>query len=565
MAESRPKTRRWLAAAMLAVASLGTIAAIRPAIPQVLDERFPFLENRQRRYQQQQQYQQWNQQQWNQQQWGADPQSRQQQQPVESSRAPAPRRPEGTPGVNVVVFGDSMAEWLAYGLEEAFAETPEIGINRKPRPNTGLIRVEQRGEAYDWPASARDILNAEKPDYVVMMLGTADRRGIREAIRQPARPPAGQKQAADQAKQPQAGQGAQPGQPAPAAQSAQPAAPPPDAVAKKPVDAEAAPDTAQAKPQEQLSIMAPEGGPSAGTVVREFRSEEWGELYGKRVEEMVGVLKARGVPVLWVGLPSVRGARATAEMVYLNDIYRARAEKTGITYVDIWDGFVDDAGNFNNYGPDFEGQTRRLRAGDGVHFTRAGARKLAHYVERELRRVMQARLSPVATPAPQEPEPEIEKAPAAAAAPGLPPRPIASPVMSLTAPRGAGDTLLGGAPVRNTSADSVATRVLVKGEAIEAPAGRADDFAWPRRDVITATGVLPPDPVEPPPRVEPAVATAPAAPSGTATPTKQAAAPRRERRVEQQQPTGWQPWGRPQYEDRRQNQGFFGWFGGNRW
>jgi len=27
--------------------------------------------------------------------------------------------------------------------------------------------------------------------------------------------------------------------------------------------------------------------------------------------------------------------------------------------------------------PDFEGQTRRLRAGDGVHFTRAGARKLA--------------------------------------------------------------------------------------------------------------------------------------------------------------------------------------------
>ena len=180
---------------------------------------------------------------------------------------------------------------------------------------------------------------------------------------------------------------------------------------------------------------------------------------------------------------------------------------------------------------------------------------------------MQARLSPVATPAPQEPEPEVEKAPAAAAAPGLPPRPIASPVMSLTAPRGAGDTLLGGAPVRNTSADSVATRVLVKGEPIEAPAGRADDFAWPRRDVVTATGVLPPDPVEPPPRVEPAVASAPAAaPAGTA-PAKQAAAPRRERRVEQQPAAGWQPWGRPQYEERRQqNQGgFFGWFGGNRW
>jgi len=569
MAENRPNKRRVLGWALLvlaeaALAGIGTIAVMRPAIPQVLDERFPFLEDRRRRYQQQDRYQQWNQQQWNQQQWGADPQSRQQQ-PAESSRAPAPRRPEGTPSINVMVFGDSMAEWLAYGLEEAFAETPEIGINRKPRPNTGLIRVEQRGEAYDWPVSAREMLTAEKPDYVVMMLGAADRRGIREAIRQPARPPAGQKQSAGQAKQPQA-QGAQPAQ---AAQPAQPATPtPPDAAAKKPADAEAAPDTAQAQPQDQQpSAMAPEGGPIAGTVVREFRSEEWGELYGKRVEEMISVLKARNVPVLWVGLPSVRGARATAEMVYLNDFYRARAEKAGITYVDIWDGFVDDAGNFTNYGPDFEGQTRRLRTGDGVHFTRAGARKLAHYVERELRRVMQARLTPVATPAPQEPEPDVEKAPAAAAAPGLPPRPIASPVMSLTAPRGTGDALLGGAPVRNTSADSVATRVLVKGEAIEAPAGRADDFAWPRRDVITATGVLPPDPVEPPPRVEPAVAAAPAAPSGAAAPAKQqAAAPRRERRVEQQPTTGWQPWGRPQYEAPRQNQGgFFGWFGGNRW
>ena len=86
---------------------------------------------------------------------------------------------------------------------------------------------------------------------------------------------------------------------------------------------------------------------------------------------------------------------------------------------------------------------------------------------------------PVATPLPQEPEPDI-KAPPTAAAPGLPPRPAASSIMSLTAPKGAGDTLLGATPVRAT-ADTVATRVLVKGEAMEAPAGRADDFVWPRR------------------------------------------------------------------------------------
>ena len=270
------------------------------------------------------------------------------------------------------------------------------------------------------------------------------------------------------------------------------------------------------------------------------------------------------MPVFWVGLPAIRGSRATSEMVYLNDLYRGRAEKAGMTYIDIWDGFVDDGGNYNNYGPDFEGQTRRLRAGDGMHFTRAGARKLAHYVEREIRRLMLARAAPVATPLP-EPEPEA-KAPPAAVAPGLPPRPIASPVMSLTAPKSSGDTLLGAAPARNATADSVATRVLVKGEPIEAPAGRADDFAWPRRDIETATGVLPPDPVAPP---ETTVAATGEGTPLVAAPKPTVQRPRREPQQQQQaNQNGWGWFGRQQpYESRPQQRGFFGgWFGGGeRW
>ena len=68
-------------------------------------------------------------------------------------------------------------------------------------------------------------------------------------------------------------------------------------------------------------------------------------------------------------------------MGYLDEIYRERAEKAGIVYVDIWDGFVDDSGRYAVQGPDFEGQIRRLRTGDGVHFTKAGAVKLANYVD----------------------------------------------------------------------------------------------------------------------------------------------------------------------------------------
>jgi hypothetical protein len=538
-----------LGLAEVAVGAIATTATVQPASAQFLDDRFPFMDDRVRRNRQ---YQQWNQPS-NPYGYGDQPQR---QAPVESSRAPAPRKPDVPPTTNVLVFGDAMSEWLSYGLEEAFAETPEIGVTRKPRANSGLIRTEQRGESYDWPTAAKEIITAEKPDFIVMMLGTADRRGIREAIRQqPARTPAGQKKDASPATQP----GQQAG-----------ATPPPQAAPAKPIDTEAPPDAAQ--DDQPPSITAPEGS-VAGTVVHEFRSEKWGELYAKRVDEMIGVLKAKGVPVFWVGLPSVRGARATSEMVYLNDLYRGRAEKAGITYIDVWDGFVDEGGNYNNYGPDFEGQTRRLRSGDGANFTRAGARKLAHYVEREIRRVMLARATPATAPLPQEPEPDA-KAPPAAAAPGLPPRPIASPVMSLTAPKGAGDALLGGAPVRNSTADSVATRVLVKGEPIEAPPGRADDFAWPRRDVVTATGVLPPDPVEP----EPEAATAAANPSGTEQrprsvvrrPTEQQRAAESGSRwgqpPQQQQQSFWGGgWGQRQQQPPQRSGGFFGGFFGGRW
>jgi hypothetical protein len=31
-------------------------------------------------------------------------------------------------------------------------------------------------------------------------------------------------------------------------------------------------------------------------------------------------------------------------MSYLDELYRARADKASIAYVDIWDGFVDDQG-----------------------------------------------------------------------------------------------------------------------------------------------------------------------------------------------------------------------------
>jgi hypothetical protein len=164
-------------------------------------------------------------------------------------------------------------------------------------------------------------------------------------------------------------------------------------------------------------------------------------------------------------------------MLFLDSLYRDAAGKAGITYVDVWEGFVDESGRFLLRGPDFEGQPRKLRADDGVFFTKPGARKLAHYVEREITRLLASRSTPLALPS----EPAT---PDANAVPGQPaPRPLAGPILPLVASSVGTDQLLGGPGSRPAAVDPLAARTLVKGEALAAPAGRADDYVWPRREV----------------------------------------------------------------------------------
>src|SRR5262249_36931660 len=152
----------------------------------------------------------------------------------------------------------------------------------------------------------------EKPDFVVMMIGLADRQSIRERPTRTATQP-GQAAAA----QPQTNQAR--AQPAPAEQPAVPA-------------------DAEAPPAEEKPAAAPEHAPSGPGVTYQFRSEKWAEAYAKRIDDTIAALRSKGAPVFWVGLPPIRGTRSTSDMVYLNDLYRSRAEKAGIVYVDVWDG-----------------------------------------------------------------------------------------------------------------------------------------------------------------------------------------------------------------------------------
>src|SRR5882757_2140904 len=101
--------------------------------------------------------------------------------PVDYSHAPGPsqKRPEST--TSIVVVGDANADWLAYGLEDAVSENPEIAVVRKHRTDSGLIRYGGRGDS-EWPQVARELIAVEKPKFLVIMIGNNDRQQIREKI-----------------------------------------------------------------------------------------------------------------------------------------------------------------------------------------------------------------------------------------------------------------------------------------------------------------------------------------------------------------------------------------------
>src|SRR5882757_11362902 len=98
------------------------------------------------------------------------------------SRAPAPAKRESVADRNVLVLGDGMADWLAYGLEDLYAEQPDMGVIRKHKTVSGLIKYQPKGEPADWAAAAKGILATEKPDAIIVMLGLNDRVSLREPV-----------------------------------------------------------------------------------------------------------------------------------------------------------------------------------------------------------------------------------------------------------------------------------------------------------------------------------------------------------------------------------------------
>src|SRR3984893_14127263 len=223
----------------------------------------------------------------------------------------------------------------------------------------------------------------------------------------------------------------------------------------------------------------------------EPRTPEWQAAYAQRIEVIAAMFRDKKIPLLWVGLPIMKSESLSADAMAFNEFYRAYAEKAGASYLDIWEVFANESGQYTPVGPDINGQNVRLRAADGVHFTKAGARKLAHFVEPAIRRNLDE-VQPKGEPAPNlatVPNPDDTGTPSNL--PALPgseappaPKPVAGPILPLTgpvlAPGGELATRTTTAGKANNTARALIEQTLQQGRPLAPKPGRADDFSWPR-------------------------------------------------------------------------------------
>jgi uncharacterized protein len=239
----------------------------------------------------------------------------------------------------------------------------------------------------------------------------------------------------------------------------------------------------------------------------DFGADRWREIYVKRLDDLMALAREKRVPFVIVGMPVMQSQRLSADMLVLNAIFRERASRNGGAYVDIWEGFASEQGQYAFSGPDVNGEIVRLRTGDGIHFTKAGLRKLGFFVGKEVDQQLGKERPGVDIAAlPSDLSEQIKRdspglapqglqaaLPLPAEMPALPVisvRPLAGPTIALTgAPQTVGGQMLRGRfnPPANEMTILV-EQAFGYGRLPPAKPGRADDYSWPRAQARSQQG-----------------------------------------------------------------------------
>ena len=128
--------------------------------------------------------------------------------------------------------------------------------------------------------------------------------------------------------------------------------------------------------QQQLALLDPEVVVFIiGTNDANVWSDKLSDQYRIRTEAMMRELVGtKHRDVYWVGAPVAQAKHHETGVLEVNRIQReAAAAVAGVTYVDAHAIFDDANGNYQSRFADQFGRTQIMRAGDGVHFSVAGA------------------------------------------------------------------------------------------------------------------------------------------------------------------------------------------------
>lgn len=110
----------------------------------------------------------------------------------------------------------------------------------------------------------------------------------------------------------------------------------------------------------------------------------WSAEYARRVNAFADIVAPGGKPLFWIGMPVMRPEKFHLRVQRVNTIYRAEmAIRPGGHYIDIWRLLADDRGRYSDR-LDIDGvpggKSERVRAGDGIHLSVAGAYRVEAYV-----------------------------------------------------------------------------------------------------------------------------------------------------------------------------------------
>ncbi|MGN6099731.1 MAG: SGNH/GDSL hydrolase family protein [Devosia sp.] len=114
-------------------------------------------------------------------------------------------------------------------------------------------------------------------------------------------------------------------------------------------------------------------------------SDDWNKEYTARLNTFLGQLKAANKPVIFIGLPPMAAPQFSNAMSQISSLDRIAAFAAGAQFVDIYDKFLDENGDYEQRGPDVNGNDALMRYSDGVRLARAGADKVAFYASQAIK------------------------------------------------------------------------------------------------------------------------------------------------------------------------------------